>query len=366
MNKIEQIQRWLADNGQDIALITDPKTIQYLTGFYSDPVERVLLMAIFKDQDPFIFGPALESEAIKDTGFSSPVYGYLDHEDPWVMIADQIHARNTDDSHFAIEKSQLQVERLEALQHVLPNADFSANLTPLIEQMRLIKSADEIEKLKIAGKWDDFALQTGFEAVQVGKTEDQIAADLQYALMKNGIMELSFPSLVQAGPHAAEPHGATSENKVRNNQLVLFDLGTVWDGYISDASRTIAVGKPDEKSMDIYQVCLEAQLAAQEAAKPGITAEELDKIARDVITKAGYGEYFIHRLGHGMGMSEHEFPSIMAGNKMELQPGMCFSIEPGIYIPNVAGVRIEDCVHITEDSCEPFTHTTKELRYIEQ
>ncbi len=366
MNKIEQIQRWLADNGQDIALITDPKTIQYLTGFYSDPVERVLLMAIFKDQDPFIFGPALESEAIKDTGFSSPVYGYLDHEDPWVMIADQIHARNTDDSHFAIEKSQLQVERLEALQHVLPNADFSANLTPLIEQMRLIKSADEIEKLKIAGKWDDFALQTGFEAVQVGKTEDQIAADLQYALMKNGIMELSFPSLVQAGPHAAEPHGATSENKVRNNQLVLFDLGTVWDGYISDASRTIAVGKPDEKSMDIYQVCLEAQLAAQEAAKPGITAEELDKIARDVITKAGYGEYFIHRLGHGMGMSEHEFPSIMAGNKMELQPGMCFSIEPGIYIPNVAGVRIEDCVHITEDGCEPFTHTTKELRYIEQ
>lgn len=366
MNKIEQIQRWLADNGQDIALITDPKTIQYLTGFYSDPVERVLLMAIFKDQDPFIFGPALESEAIKDTGFSSPVYGYLDHEDPWVMIADQIHARNTDDSHFAIEKSQLQVERLEALQHVLPNADFSANLTPLIEQMRLIKSADEIEKLKIAGKWDDFALQTGFEAVQVGKTEDQIAADLQYALMKNGIMELSFPSLVQAGPHAAEPHGATSENKVRNNQLILFDLGTVWDGYISDASRTIAVGKPDEKSMDIYQVCLEAQLAAQEAAKPGITAEELDKIAHDVITKAGYGEYFIHRLGHGMGMSEHEFPSIMAGNKMELQPGICFSIEPGIYIPNVAGVRIEDCVHITEDGCEPFTHTTKELRYIEQ
>ena len=366
MNKIEQIQRWLADNGQDIALITDPKTIQYLTGFYSDPVERVLLMAIFKDQEPFIFGPALESEAIKDTGFSSPVYGYLDHEDPWVMIADQIHARNTDDSHFAIEKSQLQVERLEALQQVLPNADFSANLTPLIEQMRLIKSADEIEKLKIAGKWDDFALQTGFEAVQVGKTEDQIAADLQYALMKNGIMELSFPSLVQAGPHAAEPHGATSENKVQNNQLVLFDLGTVWDGYISDASRTIAVGKPDEKSMDIYQVCLEAQLAAQEAAKPGITAEELDKIARYVITKAGYGEYFIHRLGHGMGMSEHEFPSIMAGNKMELQPGMCFSIEPGIYIPNVAGVRIEDCVHITEDGCEPFTHTTKELRYIEQ
>lgn len=366
MNKIEKVQRWLADNGQDIALVTDPKTIQYLTTFYSDPVERVLMLVVFKDQEPFIFGPALETEAIKDTGWSSPVYGYLDHEDPWVMIADQVHARNTGDTRIAIEKSQLAVDRLEALQQVFSNADFSANLTPFIEQMRLIKSDDEIEKLKIAGKWDDFALQTGFEAVQIGKTEDQIAADLQYALMQHGIMELSFPSLVQAGAHAAEPHGATSENTVQNNQLVLFDLGTVWDGYISDASRTIAVGKPDEKSMDIYKVCLEAQLTAQAAAKPGVTAEELDKIARDVISKAGYGEYFIHRLGHGMGMSEHEFPSIMEGNKMELRPGMCFSIEPGIYIPNVAGVRIEDCVYITEDGCEPFTHTTKKLRYVEQ
>jgi Xaa-Pro dipeptidase len=365
VNKIEKIQRWLADNNQDIALITDPKTIQYLTGFYSDPVERVLMMVVFKDKDPFIFGPALESEAIKDTGWTNPVYGYLDHEDPWAMIADQVHARNTDETHFAIEKSQLAVDRLESLESVFSDGDFSANLTPLIEKMRLIKSADEIEKLKIAGKWDDFALQKGFEAVALGKTEDQIAADLQYALMQNGIMELSFPSLVQAGAHAAEPHGATSENQVQNNQLVLFDLGTVWQGYISDASRTVAVGKPDEKSMDIYNVCLEAQLTAQAAAKPGITAEELDKIARDVITKAGYGEYFIHRLGHGMGMSEHEFPSIMEGNKMELQPGMCFSIEPGIYIPNVAGVRIEDCVHITENGSEPFTHTTKELRYVD-
>ncbi|GAF35184.1 proline dipeptidase [Lentilactobacillus farraginis DSM 18382 = JCM 14108] len=181
--------------------------------------------------------------------------------------------------------------------------------------------------------------------------------------MKNGIMELSFPALIQSATHAAEPHGATSDKKIENNALVLFDLGTVWDGYISDATRTIAVGKPDAKSLDIYKVCLEAQLAAQNAAKPGITAAELDKVARDIITKAGYGEYFNHRLGHGMGMSEHEFPSIMAGNDLVLQPGMCFSIEPGIYIPDVAGVRIEDCIHITENGNEPFTHTTKELQY---
>ncbi len=111
---------------------------------------------------------------------------------------------------------------------------------------------------------------------------------------------MSFDTLIQAGPHAAEPHGATSSNKIQNNQLVLFDLGTIVDGYISDASRTVAVGKLNDKQKDIYKVCLEAQLAAQNAAKPGMTAEELDKIARDIITAAGYGEYFIHRLGHGM------------------------------------------------------------------
>ena len=146
------------------------------------------------------------------------------------------------------------------------------------------------------------------------------------------------------------------------NELVLFDLGCVVDGYCSDVSRTVAIGELNEKQKDIYQVCLEAQLAAQEAAKPGITAEKLDSIARKIISKAGYGDYFIHRLGHGLGMSDHEFPSIMEGNSLVLQPGMCFSIEPGIYIPGVAGVRIEDCVHITEDGCEPFTHISKELK----
>lgn len=219
MNKIEKVQRWLADNDQDIALISDPKTIQYLTTFYSDPAERVLMLVVFKESDPFLFGPALETEAIKDTGWTSPVYGYLDHENPWKMIADHIKAKNTNHTKFAIEKAQLSVERLESLQQLFPTSDFSANLTPFIEQMRLIKSNDEIEKLKVAGKWDDFALQKGFEAVQAGKTEDQVAAELQYALMQNGIMELSFPSLVQSAAHAAEPHGATSEKKIENNNL---------------------------------------------------------------------------------------------------------------------------------------------------
>lgn len=364
MSKLEQVQEWTATHQADLAYISDPRTIQYLTGFYSDPIERVLALVVFADQDPFMFAPALEVEAIKETGFKFPVYGYLDHEDPWQLIATQVKTRVANPKQIVLEKNQLTVDRLEQLKRVLPTTSFDKDITPYINQLRVIKTPDEIEKLNIAGKWADFAFEKGFAAVKAGRSEQQVVAELQYALMKEGIMQMSFDTLVQAGAHAAEPHGATNATKFKQNELILFDLGTIWDGYISDASRTVALGTPTAKQREIYDVCLEAQLTAQAAAKPGMTAAELDQVARSIIDKAGYGEYFIHRLGHGMGMSEHEFPSIMAGNDMVLQPGMCFSIEPGIYIPGVAGVRIEDCVHITDSGCEPFTHTSKELTYV--
>lgn len=364
VSKLQQVQEWTAQQHADFAYISDPRTIQYLTGFYSDPIERVLALIVFPNQEPFMFAPALEVEAIKETGFTYPVYGYLDHENPWKMIATNALSRVNQPKSIALEKGQLAVDRLENLQTVFPTAKFDLDITDFINSLRVIKTPDEIEKLRIAGKWADFAFEKGFAAVKAGRTEQQVVAELQYALMKEGIMQMSFDTLVQAGAHAAEPHGATNATKFKENELVLFDLGTIWDGYISDASRTVALGKPTDKQLDIYNVCLEAQLTAQDAAKPGITAAELDQVARDIIDKAGYGEYFIHRLGHGMGMSEHEFPSIMAGNDMVLKPGMCFSIEPGIYIPGVAGVRIEDCVAITETGCEPFTHTSKDLTYV--
>lgn len=362
MSKITNLQEQIIKANIDVAYISDPMTIGYLTGFYEEPLERVMALLIFPDAQPFFFTPALEVEAAKGAGWSGDIYGYLDHEDPFAIIAEHVKERVANPAKWGIEESHLTVDRLLHLKGQFPGAKFTTNLTPTIERMRLIKSPDEIEKLNLAGKWADFMLEEGFKNLAIGRSEQEIAANLEYALKKHGIMHTSFDTLVQAGAHAAEPHGATSSNQVQNNELVLFDLGCMVDGYASDVSRTVAVGQLNTKQKDIYQVCLEAQLNAQDATRPGITAEELDAVARDVITKAGYGEYFIHRLGHGLGMSDHEFPSIMAGNKLVLQPGMCFSIEPGIYIPGVAGVRIEDCVHITANGCEPFTHTSKELK----
>lgn len=364
MSHIEAVTKWLNEQNLDIAYVSDYKNIAYFTNFESDPIERTLALFIFPNHEPFIFAPALEVESVKEAGWKYPVYGYLDHENPYQLIKEHIDKINPDPKNWAIEKGNLTVERYESLKQQYPNAKFIGDLTPLIEKEKLIKTPDEIEKLNVAGKWADYAFEVGFNALQKNRTEQDIVAEIQYALMKKGIMHMSFDTIIQSGANAADPHGAPKNELIKPNEMTLFDLGVIFDGYISDATRTVAFGEISDKAKDIYQVCLEAQLAAQDAAKPGITASQLDKIARDIITKHGYGEYFIHRLGHGMGQSEHEFPSIMEGNDMELQPGMCFSIEPGIYIPGFAGVRIEDCVHITENGCEPFTHTSKELKVI--
>ena len=362
--QLQDLQEYLAQNNLDIAYISNPSDIHYFTGFYSDPVERILALLVFPDKDPFLFAPQLEVEASKDAGWDKDVFGYLDHEDPFALMAGHIKDVAGTPSKWGIEKDDLPVQKLEAIKQQFPDAQFPINLSRYMENAKLIKTPSEIEKLKAAGAEADYAFTVAFNAIKEGRTEQEVVAEIEYAMMKKGVMHMSFDTIVQAGANAANPHGGPEKTPIEKNELVLFDLGTVHNGYISDASRTVAFGQPDEKSLDIYKVDLEAQYAAMNAAKPGITAAELDKVARDIITKAGYGEYFIHRLGHGMGTSEHEFPSIMEGNDMVLKPGMCFSIEPGIYIPNVAGVRIEDCVYITEDGCEPFTHTSKELTYI--
>ena len=363
--KLQQVRQWTVDNHVDVTYVSDYHTISYLTGFGSDPIERTLALFVFADAEPFLFAPALEVEAIKGTGWPYPVYGYLDHEDPYALIAQHITAQLTDPKIWALEEASLTLGRFQAIKAQFPAAHFDKNLSPMIQQLRLVKTADELEKLNVAGKWADFAFEKGFAAVKAGRTEQQVAAELQYALMQKGVMEMSFGTLIQAGAHAAEPHGATSQAQIKPNELVLFDLGVMWEGYASDASRTIAYGEPTAKQKEIYDVCLEAQLTAQAAVKPGMAAEDVDKLARDVITKAGYGEYFIHRLGHGLGQTDHEFPSIMAGNHMSLVEGMCFAIEPGIYIPGVAGVRIEDCGVVTKAGFKPFTHTSKDLKILD-
>ena len=217
--------------------------------------------------------------------------------------------------------------------------------------------------MKVAGDFADKCFEIGFAtaAERHGVTESDIVAKIEYEMKRMGVPQMSFDTLVLSGARAANPHGAPENVEIQENKLLLFDLGVMSGGYASDATRTIAIGQPNDFDAEIHKIVKEAQQAAMDFIKPGVTAHEVDAVARDLITKAGYGEYFNHRLGHGIGMDVHEYPSIVAGNDLVIQEGMCFSNEPGIYIPGKVGVRIEDCLYVTENGCESFTHTDHDL-----
>lgn len=360
MSKIENLIKKLEQENIFAAVLSDPVSINYLTGYLSDPHERHMYLFLFADKTPLLFLPALDVARAEAT-VNFAVVGYQDSENPWEKIKAVLP--KTDFAQVAVEFDNLNVTKYKGLQSVF-TGEF-VNLTPTLQQMRLIKSADEIEKMFVAGDFADKAVQIGFDNISLDATETDIIAQIEFGMKQQGINKMSFDTMVLTGNNAANPHGIPATNKIENNALLLFDLGVETLGYTSDMTRTVAVGKPDQFKQDIYKLCLEAQLTALDFIKPGVTAAEVDAAARNVIEKAGYGKYFNHRLGHGLGMDVHEFPSIMAGNDLVIQEGMCFSVEPGIYIPEKVGVRIEDCGHVTKTGFEVFTKTPKELLYFE-
>lgn len=363
--KIQELTTWMFSEQIDVTYITNPNSIAYLSGFHSDPHERVLALLISTNQDPFLFAPALDVETAKQSDWPYEVIGYLDTQNPWQVLANEILTRFGKPATFAIEKSTFTLDRYEQLAPYFPTTDFSKDATAAIQQMQLRKTQTEIDTLIEAGNWADVAFEIGFSAIKDGVTEQEIVAEIEYQLKRKGISQMSFDTTVLVGEHAASPHGIPNHTLVKSNELVLFDLGVLWQGYCSDATRTVAYKEPTAFQEKIYSIVLEAQLAAEKAVKPGIKASELDAIAREIISSYGYEEAFNHRLGHGIGTSIHEYPSLVEGNDLVLEEGMCFSIEPGIYLPERVGVRIEDCYCVTKDGCQAFTKTSKELLVID-
>lgn len=361
--KITHLTNYLKKENIDLLYLDNPQTVAYFTNFESNPHERIVALFVTQNSH-FLFTPALEKEDAQSISTVKDVVSYTDAENPWKIIKEKLDKELASLATLAIEESTLTVDRYHALHSLSEETVQFIDTTSFLQKLRLTKYTDEIEKMIEAGKVADYALSIGFEALKEGVTEQEVVAEIEYELKKIGISEMSFPTMVLFGDHAGSPHGNPGERKLKQGELVLFDLGVVKNGYTSDVTRTVAFGNVTEEEKDIYTIVLEAQKKAQEAVKPGVTAEELDAIARDHITQAGYGEFFTHRLGHGLGKSVHEYPSLAKGNDLVLEEGMCFSIEPGIYIPRKIGVRIEDCVYVTDKGCEPFTTTSKELRDI--
>jgi len=208
------------------------------------------------------------------------------------------------------------------------------------------------------------ALAETMAGLKPGQTERQVAADLQVALLRQGTESPPFQPIVVSGPNGALPHAIPGDRPIRSGDMVTIDCGASWNGYVSDITRNLAVGAVDPDLLAIHQIVREANAAGRAAARPGVPAEEVDHAARDVIARAGFGDFFVHRTGHGLGLEIHEPPYIVEGNAEPLQVGMTFTIEPGIYVPGLGGARIEDDVVITEDGAESLTRFPRELRTV--
>lgn len=359
--RVEQLQQWLKEQGTTFAFINSPANVFYLTNYFTDPHERLLGLFIFQDQEPLLILPAMEVAAVKKAGWTNEVIGYNDSENPWEKLQHAFEKKGVLGAEsIAVEKDFLSYSRALNLLNLFPNATLSS-LEQKINQQRVIKDTKEIEILREAAAFADLGVEIGVKAIQEGKTEMEIVATIEYELKKKGISSMSFSTMVLAGEQTAYPHGNPGLNKIKEGDFVLFDLGVVHKGYCSDITRTVAYKSVSPKQQEIYETVLKAEMAAVEFCKPGVRLGEIDTTARKVIQDKGYGEYFTHRIGHGLGIEVHEFPSMNDANAELAKPGMVFTIEPGIYVEGVGGVRIEDDVLITENGFETLTKFPKEL-----
>ena len=362
MKNLEYLQTYLKEQQLDAAFITTPDNVFYYSGFHSDPHERLLGVMVFQEAEPFLICPQMEVPDAVAAGWPFEAVGHLDTQNAWDVVATAVSKRGVTIRKIAIEKTHLTVERFEELLARYPQATFE-RLDDQINAMRAIKSEQELQKMRKAAELADYAIQVGCDALAEGKTEMDVLNEIETAIKAKGCA-MSFDTMVLAGEKSASPHGVPGDRKITRGDMVLFDLGVIYEGYCSDITRTVAFGEVNEAQREIYNTVRKANEEAVAAVKPGVKAMDLDNIARSIITEAGFGDYFPHRLGHGLGISVHEFPSINGANDLALQEGMVFTIEPGIYKSDVTGVRIEDDVVVTKDGVEVLTKFTKELLVI--
>lgn len=363
MERIHKLSQWMKESNIQLSFLTSTESVFYLSNFYSDPHERLLGVAVFQNAEPFLICPAMEKEDAKKSGWPYEIIGYSDIDNPWDFVQKAVSKRVDMVTKLGIEKEHLNVERYEELSKIFTNATF-VSAEEKLRKLRMVKDEKELATIREACALADYAIEVGCSEIQEGKTELDVLAAIEFELKKKGVASMSFSTMVLTGANGASPHGNPGLSKIQKGDLVLFDLGVIVDGYCSDITRTVAYGDINEKQKEIYDTVLKAELGAISACKPGVRCADVDLSARKIIRDAGYGEYFPHRLGHGLGISVHEHPSLTETNNLLLEKGMVFTIEPGIYVPGVAGVRIEDDVVVTDNGLEILTKFPKELQII--
>ncbi|WP_066060629.1 M24 family metallopeptidase [Neobacillus soli] len=350
MEKIEILRSELSANGIDGMLITSPYNRRYISNF-TGSAGVVLISAdkaLFITDFRYIEQASKQCEGFEIVKFSGSIPQEV------ALLAKKLGIQKLGFEEDYITYSSFKVYDKEVEVELVP-------ITGVIEKLRLIKTDAELKILKVAADIADAAFKHILEFIRPGKTELEVSNELEFFMRRAGATSSSFDTIVASGSRSALPHGVASNKVIESGDMVTMDYGAYYNGYVSDITRTVAVGNPDPKLKEIYDIVLEAQLQGMAGFKPGITGKEADALTRDYITEKGYGEYFGHSTGHGIGLEVHEGPGLSMKSDIILEPGMVVTCEPGIYIPGLGGVRIEDDTLITKVHNEALTHSTKDL-----
>ena len=344
--RLSRVRTAMHENGLDTLILTPGAAMRYLTGF-SESGSRFLALVVPDDQPWLLLTPTLNAEQARQNPAGITDIRMWDDAQGYEPLLAQVNKDLMLDIGIVGLDDDMPARFVLKLQELMPTTLFkpaSVALSPL----RAVKDMHELAALQHAADATDALIPLVYAACRPGASELEISIALQQGIAQAG-NELSFTPIVGAGANGASPHHNTGKTKVKTGDIIILDFGAMVDGYHGDITRTIAVGEASEEARQVYNVVYWAQQAAIAAVQPGATAHDIDTAARKVIADAGYGDFFIHRTGHGIGLDDHEAPYMLGGNYTKLQPGHCFSIEPGIYLPGKFGVRLEVILTVADD-----------------
>jgi Xaa-Pro dipeptidase len=365
LSRIETLRSKLERfNIQGAVAIPGP-TLRYLTDREFHLMERPVFLIVTIDQDPVMVLPELESTRVDDAGGRIQIFSYAeDDASRLTALKNAVDLIGSSALTLAVEPLSMRYFELELLRSAAPDWEFQSG-TELFTVLRAKKDEAEIKHIRKAVEIAETALQETLPLIKVGMSEHDLAAELVIQLLRaNSETALPFQPIVASGPNSALPHATPTDRLLAPGDLLILDWGARSGGYISDITRTFAIGEVEPEFKRFHQVVLEANTAGRSAVKPGTSCDAIDQATRQVIIDAGYGERFIHRTGHGIGLEAHEPPNIRSGELVPLEAGMTFTVEPGIYLPGRAGVRIEDNVLVTENGFGTLTTLERTLEVV--
>jgi Xaa-Pro aminopeptidase len=364
IDRVHAARAVAAELGVDVLVLAPGSDLRYLTGYDAHAMERLTALVVPRSGDPLLVVPRLEAPMVGASpagALGLELHAWDETDDPFAVVAREVTARLGAAPTRVAVGARTWAEHALGVHRALPGSALEL-ATPVLDRLRMVKTAPEVEELAAAGAAIDRVHARMGEWLRVGRTEAAVGADIAAAILAEGHVGVDF-TIVGSGPNGASPHHELSERVVQAGDLVVVDIGgETATGYRSDCTRTYVVGgEPDAEVAEWYAVLQDAQEAAVAAVRPGVTAEQVDAVARDRIAAAGWGEHFIHRTGHGIGLDTHEAPYIVAGNDLPLESGMAFSVEPGIYLAGRCGARIEDIVVCTDEGVRTLNRGPREL-----